>query len=68
MVLIINVKRRQQCVSHELGRSARELDELARSHEGPVLVSRVAGLAKEWSFEGQMLAGLAIGRSWANLK
>ena len=45
MVLIIDGKRRQQCVSHELGRSARELDELVRSREGPVLVSCVDGLA-----------------------
>src|SRR6516164_2961359 len=52
MVLIIDGKRRQQCVSHELGGSARELDELARSHEGPVLVSRVIGLATGMELRG----------------
>jgi hypothetical protein len=52
MVLIIDGKRRQQCVSHELGRSARELDELARSHDGPVLVSRVDGLATGMELRG----------------
>jgi hypothetical protein len=45
-------RRRQQCVSHELGRSARELDELARSHQGPVLVSCVDGLATGMELRG----------------
>jgi hypothetical protein len=44
-IITFDGKRRHQCVSHELGRSARELDELACSHEGPVLISRVTGLA-----------------------
>jgi hypothetical protein len=54
MVYIITFdgKRRHQCVSHELGRSARELDELARSHEGPVLISRVTGLATGLELRG----------------
>jgi hypothetical protein len=52
MVLIIDGERRQQCVSHELGRSARELDELARSHQGPALVSRVIGLATGMELRG----------------
>ena len=54
MVYIITFdgKRRHQCVSHELGRSARELDELARSHEGPVLISRVTGLATGMELRG----------------
>ena len=52
MVFIIDGKRRQQCVSHELGRSAGELDELARSHEGLVLVSRVDGLATGMELRG----------------
>ena len=70
MVYIITFdgKRRHQCVSHELGRSARELDELARSHEGPVLISRVTGLATGMELRGRTLAGLAIGRSSANSK
>jgi hypothetical protein len=45
-------RRRHQCVSHELGRSARELDELARSHEGPLLISRVIGLATGMELRG----------------
>jgi hypothetical protein len=52
MVLIIDGKRQQQCVSHELGRSARELNELARSDEGPVLVSRVDGLVTGMELRG----------------
>ena len=52
MVFIIDGKRRQQCVSHELGRSARELNELARSDEGPVLVSRVDGLVTGMELRG----------------
>jgi hypothetical protein len=52
MAVIIDGKRRQQCLSHELGRSARELDELARSYEGPVLVSRVTGLATGMELRG----------------
>jgi hypothetical protein len=52
MVVIINGNRRQQCVSHELGRSARELDELARSREGSVLVSLVDGLATGMELRG----------------
>ena len=52
MVFIIDCKRRQQCVSHELGRCAGELDELARSHEGLVLVSRVDGLATGMELRG----------------
>ena len=52
MVYIIDCKRRQQCVSHELGRGAGELDELARSHEGLVLVSRVDGLATGMELRG----------------
>ena len=52
MVFIIDGKRVQQCVSHELGRSAGELDELARSHEGLVLVSRVDGLATGMELRG----------------
>jgi hypothetical protein len=51
-VLLIGDEDRQQCVSHELGRTARELNELARSHEGPVLVSRVIGLATGIEFRG----------------
>jgi hypothetical protein len=52
MAVIIDGKRLQQCVSHELGRSARELDELARSREGPVLVSCVDGLATGMELRG----------------
>ena len=52
MVLIIDGKRQQQCVSHELGRSARELNELARSDEGQVLVSRVDGLVTGMELRG----------------
>jgi hypothetical protein len=52
MVAIIAGKRLQQCVSHELGRSARELDELARSCQGPILVSRVDGLATGMELRG----------------
>ena len=52
MGFIIDGKRRQQCVSHELGRSPRQLDELARSHEGPILVSRVDGLATGMELRG----------------
>jgi hypothetical protein len=51
-IITFDGKRRHQCVSHELGRSARELDELARSHEGPVLVSRVTGLATGMELRG----------------
>jgi hypothetical protein len=52
MVFIIDGERWQQCVSHELGRSARELYELARRHEGPVLVSHVMGLATGMELRG----------------
>jgi hypothetical protein len=52
MAVIIVGKRLQQCVSHELGLSARELDELARSREGPVLVSCVDGLATGMELRG----------------
>ena len=52
MVFIIDGKRLQQCVPHELGRSAGELDELARSHEGLVLVSHVEGLATGMELRG----------------
>jgi hypothetical protein len=52
MVLTIDGKRQQQCVSHELGLSARELNELARSDEGPVLVSRVDGLVTGMELRG----------------
>jgi hypothetical protein len=52
MVLSIDGKRQQQCVSHELGLSARELNELARSDEGPVLVSRVDGLVTGMELRG----------------
>jgi hypothetical protein len=52
MVLIIDGERRQQCVSHELGRSARELAELARMARGPILVSRVNGLATGMELRG----------------
>jgi hypothetical protein len=52
MAVIIDGKRLHQCVSHELGRSARELDELARSREGPVLVSHVDGLATGMELRG----------------
>jgi hypothetical protein len=51
-IITFDGKRRHQCVSHELGRSARELDELARSHELPVLVSRVTGLAAGMELRG----------------
>jgi hypothetical protein len=51
-IITFDGKRRHQGVSHELGRSARELDELARSHEGPVLVSRVTGLATGMELRG----------------
>jgi hypothetical protein len=50
--MIIDGVRRYQCVSHELGLRARDLDELARSHEGPVLVSSVIGIAMGMELRG----------------